>query len=235
MAAQSELLGAWTLGVRTVLALTGDPLNVGLYDGMATHVLDLDSVRLTKLIRAINSGALAAGETLARRPAFTIAGAANPLVDPPARLVAKLEAGVTLFQTNIVYDVDRFTDWFMPLVDQGITERAPFLVGVTPPRSTRMLQHMHRNIPGVEVDPTTFARMDGLEGPAAKAQGIEIAAGLVEQLREIPGVAGVHLMAPGWETEAVPQIIERAELRPAPRPSPQAASRRMDRLFSPFG
>jgi 5,10-methylenetetrahydrofolate reductase len=214
MAVQSELLGAWTLGVRTVLALSGDPLKVGRYDGVATHVRDLDSIGLTRLIRAMNNGNLAAGETLAHPPGFAVAGAANPLVDSSERLEAKISAGVSLFQTNIVYDVRRFAEWFAPLVDQGIAERAPFLVGVTPPRSTRMLQYMHDNIPGVEVDSATFARMQALEGEAARAEGIAIAAELIERLRETPGVAGVHLMAPGWETEAVPAIVNRAALRP---------------------
>jgi methylenetetrahydrofolate reductase (NADPH) len=84
------------------------------------------------------------------------------------------------------------------------------LVGVTPPRSTRMLRHMHERIPGVEVDEATFARMQGLEGEEARATGIEIAVGVVRALRELPGVAGVHLMAPGWEAEAVPAVVAAA-------------------------
>ena len=96
----------------------------------------------------------------------------------------------------------------------GVTERAPVLVGVTPPRSTRMLRHMHERIPGVEVDDATFDRMEGLEGDAAKRAGIEIAIDIVRRLRELDGVAGVHLMAPGWEGEAVPEIIAGAGLAP---------------------
>lgn len=214
LAVQSELLGAWTLGVRTVLALSGDPLKVGAYAGLATHVPDLDSLRLTQLINAMNGGTLAAGERLEFPPAFRVAGAANPLIDLPARLNAKLQAGATLLQTNIVYDVDRFAAWLATLVDDGITERAPLLVGVTPPRSTAMLRYMHANIPGVEVDDTTFARMAGLDGDAAKTEGIAIAAELIERLKPLAGVAGVHLMAPGWETEAVPAIVHKAGLRP---------------------
>jgi methylenetetrahydrofolate reductase (NADPH) len=76
-----------------------------------------------------------------------------------------------------------------------------------------MLQFMHEKIPGVEVDDATFARMEGLEGDDAKAEGIAIAAELIERLRTVPGVAGVHLMAPGWETEAVPRIVDAATLR----------------------
>ena len=213
LAVQSDLLGAWLLGVRTILALSGDPLAVGPYDALATHVRDLDSLRLTRLITTMNGGSLAAGEPLLQPTAFRIVGAANPLVDSPERLAMKLDSGVTLLQSNIVYDVERFAEWLAPLVALGITERAPLLVGVTPPRSSRMLEHLHRNIPGVEVDDATFARMDGLEGEAAKAEGIEIAADVIEQLRSTPGVAGAHLMAPGWEIEAIPRIVERAGWR----------------------
>jgi 5,10-methylenetetrahydrofolate reductase len=215
MALQSDLLGAWTLGVRTVLALSGDPLTVGHYEGAATHVRDLDSLGLTELIGAMNRGVLAAGERLAHPPNFQIVAAANPLVDQPARLDAKLRAGATLLQTNIVYDIDRFLQWLGPIVDAGITSRASMLVGVTPPRSTRMLEHLHRNIPGVEVDDQTFARMARRQGDAAKDEGIAIAAELIERLQALPDVAGVHLMAPGWETEAVPAILAAAGLVPS--------------------
>jgi methylenetetrahydrofolate reductase (NADPH) len=212
MALQSDLLGAWALGVSTVLALGGDPLKVGPYESLATAVSDLDSVGLARLVAQMNDGQLAAGETLASPTGFLVAAAANPLVDTVERLEQKLAAGVGLFQTNIVYDVDRFAQWFEPVVAAAIAARAPVLVGVTPPRSTRMLTHMHENIPGIEVDEATFARMEGLEGDDAKAVGVEIAIDIVGRLRAVPGVAGVHLMAPGWEAEAVPVVAAGAGL-----------------------
>jgi 5,10-methylenetetrahydrofolate reductase len=212
MALQAELLGAWALGVRTVLTLTGDPLAVGPYDGLATRVGDLDSLGLARLVGAMNAGRLAADEPLAVPTAFLIAGAANPLVDSAERVEGKLDAGVGLLQTNIVYDVDRFAAWLAPLAEAGITARAPMLVGVAPPRSTRMLTYMHERIPGVEVDDATFARMEGLTGDAATATGIEIAAELIARLRRVPGVSGVHLMAPGWESVAVPAVVRAAGL-----------------------
>jgi 5,10-methylenetetrahydrofolate reductase len=224
MALQAELLGAWTLGVRTVLALGGDPLDVGPYGSLATHVRDVkDSVGLTKLIRDLNHGHLAAGEELTTPTNFVIGGAANPLFDSIERLERKLDAGVSLLQSNLVYDIDGFVRWLAPIADAGIVERAPLLVGVTPPRSTRMLRHMHDNIPGIEVPDTIFARMDGLEDQDAKDEGVRIAVELIEALSDIDGVAGAHLMAPGWETEAVPRIVEslpenlgpaRMEIRP---------------------
>jgi 5,10-methylenetetrahydrofolate reductase len=212
MALQADLLGAWALGVGTVLVLSGDPLHVGPYETIATPAADVDSVGLARLIADMNEGRLAAGERLDTPTGFLIASAANPLTDPLERLERKLDAGVGCFQTNVVYDVERFAEWFAPMVEAGVAERAAVLVGVTPPRSSRMLQHMHDNIPGIEVDEATFARMRGLDGERAREAGIEIAVEIIERVRAIPGVAGVHLMAPGWAEEAVPRVVKAAAL-----------------------
>jgi methylenetetrahydrofolate reductase (NADPH) len=212
MALQSELLGAWALGVRNILALSGDPLKVGRYADLATRNTDLDSLGLVSLIRKLNDGQLAAGETLSTPTGFYVASAMNPLVDSAQKVEAKIAAGTQFFQTNIVYDVPRFTAWFTPLVDGGILDGIPVLVGVMPPRSTRALEHMHNNIPGVEVDDATFARLAGLTGDDAKEAGVALAADVITALREVPGVAGVHIMAPGWEAEAVTRVVHAAGL-----------------------
>jgi 5,10-methylenetetrahydrofolate reductase len=212
LALQSDLLGAFALGVRAVMALSGDPLKVGPYEGLTRPVSDFDSVGLVRLIAQLNEGHLAAGEKLSEPTGFCIVSAANPLVDSISKLEQKLEAGVQCFQTNIVYDVDRFAEWFAPVIDAGIPDRAPFLVGVTPPRSTRMLEHMHNNIPGVEVDAPTFGRMAGLDGAEAKAAGVEIAVDVIRAIRRLAHVSGIHLMAPGWEGDAIPQVAEQARL-----------------------
>lgn len=207
LALQSELLGAWALGVRNILALSGDPLKVGRYADTASRVADLDSLGLVRLIRQLNDGRLAAGESLNTPTGFFVASAMNPLVDSPEKVEAKIAAGTQFFQTNIVYDVARFADWFTPHVESGALAGAPVLVGVMPPRSVGALEHMHKNIPGVEVDEATFAKLRGLSGEDAKAAGVEVAAQVIEQLRKIPGVAGVHIMAPGWEAEAVTRVV----------------------------
>src|SRR6201995_3918789 len=143
LALQADLLGAWALGVRTVLALGGDPLKVGPSEGRATRVGDVDSVGMAQMIGRLNAGELLAGERMASSTGFLVAGAANPLLDSVDRLRAKADAGIGLFQTNIVYDVERFAAWFAPVVAAGLTGRAPVLVGVTPPRSQRMLEYLH--------------------------------------------------------------------------------------------
>ena len=212
MALQSDLLGAWALGVRSVMALSGDPLKVGPYEGKTKAVSDFDSVGLIRLVAEMNAGHVAAGEELSSPTGFCIVSAANPLVDSIEKLEQKVDAGVQCFQTNIVYDVGRFAEWFEPVVAAGIPERAPFLVGVTPPRSTRMLEHMHKNIPGIEVDPATFEAMEGLAGNEAKSVGVDIAVSVIGQLRSLAEVSGCHVMAPGWEAEAVPRVLESAGL-----------------------
>ena len=212
MALQSELLGR--MGPRRADGPHPDrrPAEGRALRGHRHRVGDLDSLGLTRLIATMNEGRLAAGEPLEQPTSFLIAGAANPLVDSVERLEGKLAAGVGLLQSNIVYDVERFAAWLAPFVEAGITERAPLLVGIAPPRSSRMLTYMHERIPGVEVDDATFARMDGRTGDDATATGIEIAAELVQRVREVPGVSGVHLMAPGWESVAVPAVVRAAGL-----------------------
>jgi 5,10-methylenetetrahydrofolate reductase len=207
LALQSDLLGAWAVGVRNLLVLSGDPLKVGKYADLARFVGDVDSNALIRLVSTLNSGHLAAGEALSTPTGFFAAAALNPLVDAAAKIAGKIEAGARFFQTNIVYDVARFADWFTPHVESGVLGDAPVLVGVMPPRSTAALEHMHKNIPGVEVDGATFARLAGLSGEDAKAAGVEVTAAVIEQLRKIPGVAGVHIMAPGWEAEAITRVV----------------------------
>lgn len=213
MAIQSDLLGAWALGVRNVLALSGDPLKVGKYAEIATDVKDVDSNGLLRLIRRLNDGQLAAGETLKTPTGFYVAAAINPLVDTAQRIEAKIEAGAQFFQSNIVFDVPRFAEWFGAFTASGMLDGTPVIVGVMPPRATRALEHMHKHIPGVEVDDATFARLEGLAGEEAKAAGVAVAADVITALRKVPGVAGVHIMAPGWETEAVTRVVDAAGLR----------------------
>jgi len=206
LALQSDLLGAWAVGVRSLLALSGDPLEVGKYAQLAKFVGDVDSNALIKLVTTLNAGYLAAGETLATPTGFLVGAALNPLVDAAPRIAAKVGAGARFFQTNVVYDVARFADWFTSHAESGVLGDAPVLVGVMPPRSSAALQHMHAHIPGVEVDEATFAKLAGLSGEDAKAAGVEVAAHVIEQVRKVPGVAGVHIMAPGWEAEAVTRV-----------------------------
>jgi 5,10-methylenetetrahydrofolate reductase len=217
LALQSDLLGAWALGVRAVLALSGDPLKVGPYDGISHAVSDFDSLGLLGLLGLLNEGRLLAGEELKTPTDFLALAAANPLVDSVEKLEQKVAAGARCLQTNIVYDVDRFIEWYAPVLASGLPDRAPVLVGVSPPRSVGALEYMNRNIPGIEVDQVSFDAMAGLAGEEARIAGIEIATAVITRLREVEGVSGVHLMAPGWEDEAIPALVSAARIGPTSR------------------
>lgn len=212
MALQSDLIGAWALGVRNILALSGDPIKIGNHPD-AQPVSEVDSTALTAMISAMkNDGVFANGEKVPTPPSFFVASAANPTMDTSEKIASKITAGTDFFQSNIIYDIAAFKAWFEPLRDSGAFGSAPFLAGVTPPKSEQILRHMHERIPGVTVPDATFERMAGKEGKAAEEAGMAIAVDVIEAVRQIDGVAGVHLMAVAWE-EAIPEIVERAGLR----------------------
>ena len=208
------------MGVRSVLALGGDPVEIGPYEGRAAEVRDVDAAGLASVIAGLNDGRLAAGEPLEIPTSFLIIGAADPLVDPPDRLRAKIDAGVSLFREQ--HRLRRRT--VHPMA--GTRRRRRRHRGGPDPgrrhaprrRPPGARVHAPDRIPGVEVDDATFAAMRGLDGTRAMDEGIAIAAEIIARLREIPEVAGVHLMAPGWEVEAVPRVVESPPTPSDPRP-----------------
>lgn len=212
MALQSDLIGAWALGVRNILALSGDPIKIGNHPD-AQPVSEIDSTALTAVISGMkNQGVFANGEKVPTPPSFFVASAANPTMDTAEKIESKIAAGTDFFQSNIVYDIGAFRAWFEPLRDSGAFGSAPFLAGITPPKSEKILRHMHEKIPGVTVPDEIFERMAGKEGASAEEAGLDIAVDMIEAVRVIDGVAGVHLMAVTWE-EAIPMIVERSGLR----------------------
>ncbi len=215
MALQSDLLGAWAIGVRNILCLSGDPISIGNHP-TSKQVSEIDSTGLVRLVAEMRDEArFYNGEPLDPAPSFFIGSAVNPTLDGTDKVRLKVEAGTDFFQSNIVYDLRAFRRWFEPLYQEGYFEKAPLLVGVTPPKSEKMLRHIDENIPGVSVPEQVMSRMKGKTGDAAAEEGKAIAVEAIQALREIEGVSGVHIMAIAWE-EAVPEIVEAAGLTPRP-------------------
>ncbi|MER3520887.1 MAG: 5,10-methylenetetrahydrofolate reductase, partial [Acidimicrobiia bacterium] len=216
MAIQSDLLGAWALGVRNVLALSGDPIKIGNHP-MCKPVSEIDSTGLVRLLAGMRDTAkLFNGEEIDPAPRYFIGSAVNPTLDSSDKVRQKVDSGADFFQSNIVYDLRAFRRWFEPLRDEGLFERVPLLVGVTPPKSEKMLRHVKDNIPGVNVPEEVLSRMAGKQGDRAAEEGKAIAAEVIQALKGIEGVRGVHIMAIAWE-EIVPEIVEAAGLTPRPR------------------
>ena len=230
LAMQSDLLGAAALGVHNLLCLSGDHQSKGDHPG-AKNVHDVDSIQLVAMVRGMrDEGHYQNGKDIpGGGPRLFIGAAENPFADPaairPYRLRKKVVAGADFIQTQLIYDVPRFRAFMKKVVDLGVHEKTAILAGVGPVKSPGMVRHLRQNVPGLAVPETIDVRLEdavkGIDDKQARAQawrneGKRICVETIQQIREIEGVAGVHVMAIEWE-EAVPDIVKAAGLRQQPR------------------
>jgi methylenetetrahydrofolate reductase (NADPH) len=215
IALQSDLLGAAALGIRNVLLMTGDHPRFGDHP-QAMPVFDLDSVQLVQAARGLRDhGRLLSGRTLATTPDWLIGAVENPCAPPvrfrAARLGKKVAAGAEFVQTQYVFDVPQFARWLGEVRDLGLDQRCAILAGVGPVRSIRALEHLAASVPGVQVPAALARRLRGVPASQVAAEGLRICADTIQQLLKLPGVRGIHLMAPGFE-HGVPEILDLAGL-----------------------
>jgi len=231
LALQSDILGAAAHGIKNVLCLSGDHQSFGNHPG-AKNVHDLDSMQLIRMLQEMrDNNQFQCGEEIKNGgPPIYIGAAANPFADPvalrPMRLKKKSIAGADFIQTQLIYDMDRFRDYMKKAVDLGVTESLSVLAGVGPLKGAGMARYMHNNVPGMSVPDHIIKRMEGaIKGissddkkarmEASRAEGIRICIEQIEEIKQIEGVAGVHIMAIEWEA-AVKPIVEGAGLYPRP-------------------
>lgn len=217
IAIQSDLLGAYSLGVRNVLCLSGDHQAFGNHP-TAKNVYDVDSLQLVHLVRRMKDEQLFfSGEAFkGPAPQFFVGAVANPFADPFTyrvdRLEKKINAGAEFIQTQSVFDLERFARFMEMSVARGLHERAYILAGVTPLKSWRAARFLQTNVPGMIVPGEIVRRLKHAANP--QAEGIDICVEQIKQIKEhIEGVAGFHIIAIGWP-EAVPEIVRRAGLYP---------------------
>lgn len=232
LAMQSDLLGAYALGVRNLLCLTGDHQCFGNHP-TAKNVHDLDSIQMIRMVKDMrDEGIFECGDEIKGQvPRFLIGAAINPFADPfefrAYRLAKKVEAGVDFVQTQLIYDMPRFRRFMEQVVDMGLHEKVYILAGVGPIKSIGAAKYMKNYVPGMIVRDKW---VDGLRAAVAdipkedkkarrealRKRAIEACSEQIKELREIEGVAGVHIMAIEWE-EAVRPIVEGAGLLPRPQ------------------
>jgi methylenetetrahydrofolate reductase (NADPH) len=215
IALQGDLLGAATLGVKNVLCLTGDGVQVGDQPG-ARPVFDLDSITLLRTARILRDKAtFLSGRPIDVPPQLFLGAASNPFAPPydfrPVRLGKKVEAGADFVQTQFCFDLPRLRSFMSQVRDMGLDKRVFILVGVGPLRSARAAEWMRANVPGVSIPDEIVSRLRGAPKGQQRREGKRICTEIIEQVREIPGVAGVHVMAYRQE-ELVAEIIEEAGL-----------------------
>jgi len=217
LAIQSDVLGAIALGVGNFLCLSGDHQKFGNHP-TAKSVFDIDSIQLIQTLKNMrDEKKFICGEDISGEVPMFIGAAANPYADPfefrVTRLAKKIKAGADFIQTQAVYDVAKFARWMEMAVDKGLDSQTHILAGVIPIRSAGMARYMRDYVSGVSVPDEVVTRME--QAANAKEEGVAIAVELIEQLKEIPGVHGIHIMAVGWE-DIVSEITERAGLLPRP-------------------
>ena len=221
LAIQADLLGASALGIKNLLCLTGDHQKFGNHP-TARGVYDLDSIQLVALVKALrDEKKFANGEAIETvEPRFFIGAAENPFADPfdyrPYRLAKKVAAGADFIQTQLIYNVPKFKEFMKRVVDLGIHEKCFILAGVGPIKSIGMARYMQNSVPGMDVPEDVIARLKGVPKEQVRKEGIKQCADIIQEMREIPGVRGVHVMAIEWE-EAVQEILGLAGLLPRPR------------------
>jgi 5,10-methylenetetrahydrofolate reductase len=218
IAMQSDLLGAQALGIRDVLCLSGDHM-IGGNHPQARKVFDLDSVNLVGMVRGMNEGKFECGEELKPPVKFFIGAVENPFAPPyefrPFRLHKKVEAGAQFIQTQMIFNVPRFKEFMAKVCDLGIDKHAYILAGVGPLKAPGMARYMRDNVAGCEVPDEFVKRMEKTPKDKWRSEGISVCVEIIEQMKNIPGVAGVHIMSIEWE-EAVPKIVDQARLLPRP-------------------
>lgn len=216
LAIQSDILGAAVLGIKNVLCLTGDHQIFGNHP-QAKGVFDLDSVQLIHMLKTMrDDGCFQCGDEIKNTkkspvtpPDLFIGAAANPFGDPQEsrvlRLAKKVAAGADFIQTQPVFDVECFKTWLEQARDMGLHEKTHIMPGVMPVKSYRALAYMDKNVPGIRIPPGLVERMEGAAEP--KEEGVRLCVEIMQQLQELEGVHGLHIMAVEWEA-VVPDIVK---------------------------
>ncbi len=212
IALQSELMGAAALGVRNIMVLTGDDPKAG--DQPDTKpVFDVDSKTLLETARRLrDEGKLPTGREVAGKAPFFLGGADMP-IDPkpdwePKALLGKVSAGAQFAQTQFCMDAALVRRYVKVLADAGITQKLSILIGINPLRSAKSAQWMKSHLFGTIIPDALIARMEKATDPAR--EGVRICVDLIAELATIPGIAGVHIKAPGNDA-AIPEVIAEAK------------------------
>lgn len=212
IAIQSDLLGAAALGIENILCLTGDHQKFGDHPE-SKPVFDMDSIQLIATVKQLNKGVLLSGEEMKKPTSFLIGGAANPFADPfefrVVRLEKKILAGAEFIQTQPVFDIPYFKKWMQAVRQKDLHTRVAILAGVMPVKSVNALQHMQKEVPGIRIHPRYIERMNDADHP--EEEGIRIAVEIIEEMKDLIGIRGIHLMPLMWE-RITPRIIKESGL-----------------------
>jgi 5,10-methylenetetrahydrofolate reductase len=218
LALQSDILGAAALGIRNVLCLAGDHQRLGNHP-TAAGAYDIDPIQLIQMIKTLrDEHRVESGETISGEVPLYIGTVAHPFAEPlqlhMITLAKKIRAGADFIQTQAIYELPRFMAWMDKVREQRLHEKAHILASVLPIKSVEMARRMRSGVPGMRLPDELVERIE--RAADAKAEGIKICVETIEQLKRVPGVHGIHIMAVASE-DSVPGIVKTAGLSPRPQ------------------
>ena len=213
IAMQGDVLGASAMGVSNILCLTGDGVQSGDHPE-AKPVFDMDCMTSLSMLRGMrDDGQFLSGRKLTAPPQIFLGAAANPFAPPfdyrPLRLAKKVAAGAQFVQTQYCFDIDMLKNYMAQVCDMGLHEKVYILPGVGPLASAKSAEWIRKNVAGVHIPDAVIKRLAGAEDQ--KQEGVNICIEMVEQIREMKGVSGVHLMAYKQE-HRIAEIIEKTRV-----------------------
>lgn len=219
IAIQGDVLGAAAMGVANILCLTGDGVQAGDQPG-AKPVFDLDSMSLLETIRIMrDNGKFLSGRKLTTPPQLFLGAAVNPFAPPydfrPLHLAKKIAAGAQFVQSQYCFDVPMLKTFMDRVRDQGLHEKAFILVGVGPLASAKTAKWIRSNVPGIHIPDSVIKRLEGAQDQ--KKEGKQLCIDIINEVKEIPGVAGIHVMAYRQE-EYVAEIVDESGVLKGRRP-----------------
>jgi len=216
IALQSDVLGAAAIGVRNILCVTGDHQSFGNHPG-SKGVYDLDSIQLIQIIKNMrDKGVFQSDDKISfGNPEVFIGAAANPFADPCELMVDHLEkkivAGAEFIQTQSVFNLDKFVSWMDEVRSRGLDKRVHIIAGVTPLKSLKMAERMKFHVPGVDVPDNIFNRIKNSKDPMR--EGYAISLELIDEIKKIKGIHGLHITALFWES-IIPSLVKESGIYP---------------------
>ncbi len=219
IAIQGDVLGAAAMGVANILCLTGDGVQAGDQPG-AKPVFDLDCMSLLETVRTMRDEAkFLSGRKLTTPPEVFLGAAINPFAPPidyrPLRLAKKIAAGAQFVQSQYCFDVPMFREYMKRVNDLGLTEKCYVLCGVGPLASAKTARWIRSNVPGIHIPDSIIKRLEGAENQ--KEEGKRLCIDIINEVKEIEGVSGVHVMAYRQE-EYVAEIVHESGVLKGRRP-----------------
>jgi methylenetetrahydrofolate reductase (NADPH) len=211
IAMQGDILGAAAMGVCNILCLSGDGVQAGDHPE-AKPVFDMDSISALGMVRHMrDEQQFLSGRAISSPPRLFLGAAANPFAPPfdfrPHRMAKKIAAGAQFIQTQYCFDIERFKTFMAQVRDLGLLEKAYVLAGVGPLASAKSADWIRKNVAGVHIPDAVINRLAGAQDQ--KQEGVDLCIDLIEQVREIEGVSGVHIMAYRME-DRIGEIVTRS-------------------------